>query len=297
MTTPMRFREGGAMTRPEEAIAEIWSLVRIFRSQDYPDLLRSCFAPNTPADVFQECLGVARTAAQSLPFAEPFLWREDARQIMVAAIGAYEPSGTEVWRDDLTLAPSVYDAYERDLIVEKPEYFHIGEYLDATKDVGQLSNLIEYGVPAQDREGHYPRAVLGITFLVVGGVPVPSLQFGGQIGDRVGSHNVKTYAALEWLRSPYVLIERMRLPRAARRRWPALEHDGVRVISLRTSSVEQREAGESSVDWQCRWFVRAHWHRYHTREGVINRHLAPYIKGPEDKPLKPPRPRVFTVVR
>jgi hypothetical protein len=95
--------------------------------------------------------------------------------------------------------------------------------------------------------------------------------------------------------SPY------RLHRAARRR---LEHKGleheplVRVVELRRRAHEARaHAGHMDAEWACRWLVRGHWHRYHTKNGLQPRWVSPYVKGPDDKPLKRPRAEVFAVVR
>jgi hypothetical protein len=75
----------------------------------------------------------------------------------------------------------------------------------------------------------------------------------------------------------------------------------VRVIELRRrEGIEQREDHEAvDVAWSHRWIVRGHWRQQfypskHTNQPIW---ITPYVKGPEDKPLKPPRATVFAVVR
>jgi hypothetical protein len=92
------------------------------------------------------------------------------------------------------------------------------------------------------------------------------------------------------------------LDRAARKRTEA-KIDGqlpcVRVVQLRRpeSSPKRSDSGHEPVEWSCQWLVSGHWHRYHTRDGVQPRWLMPYVKGPEDKPLRPPRATIYAVVR
>lgn len=76
----------------------------------------------------------------------------------------------------------------------------------------------------------------------------------------------------------------------------------VRVVELRKQEVrnyqERGEAGEP-VEWSCRWLVQGHWRNqwYPSRNEHAPAWIGPYVKGPEDKPLKPPKARVYAVVR
>lgn len=87
-------------------------------------------------------------------------------------------------------------------------------------------------------------------------------------------------------------IDRARRKRAGRANIPPR----VTVIQLR--HVESRRAeGESLVEWNHRWPVRGHWHWFHCGENhpqaqevapgkfMCRLWLAPYVKGPADKPL------------
>lgn len=55
--------------------------------------------------------------------------------------------------------------------------------------------------------------------------------------------------------------------------------------------------GARHVDWAWQWAVRGHWRDQPTKEGTKLIWIHPYIKGPEDKPLKPDAGRVFAVTR
>jgi hypothetical protein len=87
--------------------------------------------------------------------------------------------------------------------------------------------------------------------------------------------------------------------RAARRRAAQWRPEPVvKVVQLRRLiHPSPTAAAGQDVEWSCQWLVGQHWHRYHTKNGIEKRWLMPYVKGPEDKPLKMPRARVFAVVR
>jgi hypothetical protein len=74
----------------------------------------------------------------------------------------------------------------------------------------------------------------------------------------------------------------------------------VRVVKLRrlAQAGEQRGASEA-VEWSCRWVVSGHWRQQFYPSTNEHRpiYVLPYVKGPEDRPLKPPRAKVFAVVR
>jgi hypothetical protein len=78
----------------------------------------------------------------------------------------------------------------------------------------------------------------------------------------------------------------------------------VRVIELRRR--EQSEHGDDIADddsegpaWQSQWIVSGHWRQQYYRASNAHkpRYIAPYVKGPADKPLKAPAGDVFAVLR
>lgn len=75
-----------------------------------------------------------------------------------------------------------------------------------------------------------------------------------------------------------------------------------RVIELRRRDYVKDDAETSEAqerDYACQWLVRGHWrNQWYASLGTHQpKWIAPYVKGPEDKPLKQPRANVFAVVR
>lgn len=105
---------------------------------------------------------------------------------------------------------------------------------------------------------------------------------------------------LSFINSPYIVIDQKGLCRQARRRL-GMDQDEqnqkVHFVILRAPLIKRDyESSESDVDWKYRWLVRGH-HRAQWCPSTQSHKLmwiAPYIKGPEDKPLKA---RAYKVVR
>lgn len=89
--------------------------------------------------------------------------------------------------------------------------------------------------------------------------------------------------------------------RATRRRMPVFESEPViRVVSLRRVNYQHKDSTEhEAVEWSCQWLVRGFWRNqwYPSLGNHQPKWIAPYIKGPADKPLKQPRADIFAVVR
>lgn len=75
----------------------------------------------------------------------------------------------------------------------------------------------------------------------------------------------------------------------------------VRVIELRRREHDDEitDRGSEGAAWQCQWIVSGHWRRqyYPASNAHKPRYIAPYVKGPADKPLKAPGGNVFAVLR
>ena len=74
----------------------------------------------------------------------------------------------------------------------------------------------------------------------------------------------------------------------------------IKVITLRR--LEQDRATDPQgreVDWQWRWAVRGHWReQYYPSDGTHKPvFIEAYVKGPEDKPLKPVGQKLFVATR
>jgi hypothetical protein len=109
-------------------------------------------------------------------------------------------------------------------------------------------------------------------------------------------------AAQQWLSQRLLIAREAPLERPARRRAEKVldQVPSLKVIALRAFESSGKEHSDrGAVDWSHRWIVSGHWRKqYHpsTREHVPT-WIHPYIKGPDDKPLKVDGPRVFGVVR
>lgn len=93
-----------------------------------------------------------------------------------------------------------------------------------------------------------------------------------------------------------------RAPRGARRRAARIgkEAENVLVITLRREKRSRDFGeGEEEVQWTRRWMVAGHWRSQWYPAAGIHRQIwiAPYVKGPEDKPLVLHASRVFEFTR
>ena len=96
-----------------------------------------------------------------------------------------------------------------------------------------------------------------------------------------------------------------RVDRATARRLartvPDLPRDpAVNVVVLRHADHVEGETKEHrTVEWRYQWLVRGHWRQQFYRSTGERRPIwiLPYMKGPEDKPVKPPSETVFAVTR
>lgn len=111
-------------------------------------------------------------------------------------------------------------------------------------------------------------------------------------------------AANAFLRQRLLINRPHPVERHARKR---LEKTGAKVPST-VSVVHLRAAEHSSVrgnssdtpvEYSCRWFVRGHWRNQYYKHlgGTRPRYIFPYLKGPDDKPIKVPAASVYAVVR
>lgn len=132
-------------------------------------------------------------------------------------------------------------------------------------------------------------------------------QFTTEYKERLDEWTIASKAALQlfacgclWLQQKIVTASQAPLTRAAQRR---LAREGIDpkclVVELRSKQYTRTTPEEEShhVDWAWQWAVRGHWRDQPTKDGTKLIWIHPYIKGPEDKPLKPDAGRVFAVTR
>jgi hypothetical protein len=110
--------------------------------------------------------------------------------------------------------------------------------------------------------------------------------------------------ALALMEQTLLVPGHVHVPRALAKRYQhslnSMQEPNLRIVELRkreTLPANPYEARE--VEWQHRWFVRAHWRqqRHPTTRAYKPVFVHAYVKGPEGKPLLPPRQTIFSVDR
>jgi hypothetical protein len=109
-------------------------------------------------------------------------------------------------------------------------------------------------------------------------------------------------SAVSFMEQNIIVSEKQRPNRNVRRHLPpfAKNEPLVRVVRLRRQERSINIANSHcDVDWQCQWLVKGHWRQQWYAKTMAHKpkYIMPYVKGPEDKPMKPPRPTIFAVVR
>lgn len=133
------------------------------------------------------------------------------------------------------------------------------------------------------------------------------------IGDayvvRPGDKTLHPYHEMRWIFTALYLMsqrlaskERHDTDRATRRRAernkqvapPFLE-----VVTLRRLQHDRESTIKRSIDWQWQWHVRGHWReQWYPLEGLHKpKFIEAYMKGPAEKPVKPPTITLFAAVR
>jgi len=110
----------------------------------------------------------------------------------------------------------------------------------------------------------------------------------------------RVLSMLSFLNSPYIPKEQSHVSRRMRRTLRLADDEGseeVTFVDLRATAKHKHEESEQhhDVEWKNRWVVRGH-HRaqwYPSLQAHKLIYVAPYIKGPEDMPLKQPAYRVI----
>ncbi len=109
---------------------------------------------------------------------------------------------------------------------------------------------------------------------------------------------------LSFLEQRIVVADRRPPARPLRRRLERERYRGeatIGVIALRRREYASGDADATGQgrDWQHQWIVSGHWRRqfYPASNAHKPRYIAPYLKGPVDKPLKAPDGSVFAVTR
>jgi hypothetical protein len=136
----------------------------------------------------------------------------------------------------------------------------------------------------------------------------PRLSFKGFFDERTNWEidQMKKFvcASGTFMRQKLMAVERVPLERHARKRLAKLgnpkEQDHVSVVSLRRSASKEKSHQtdvQSSREFAWQWTVRGHVRQqfYATLNEHLPVYIHPYLKGPEDKPLKPRSTPIYSV--
>jgi hypothetical protein len=94
-----------------------------------------------------------------------------------------------------------------------------------------------------------------------------------------------------FMNQPFSTVESHHLPRSSRRRLQrktGIEDPKINVISLRRAQHTNGQSKGGTREWSSRWLVKGHWRSQYYPSKQKNNPLwiMPYVKGPQDKPLK-----------
>jgi hypothetical protein len=107
-------------------------------------------------------------------------------------------------------------------------------------------------------------------------------------------------AGLAWLSQRIAVAESQNIERHKRKR--LFREYGVipdtKVVRLRRSDSRDSQSAGGNTEWSCRWVVNGHWRNQPYKDNQRKLiYILPYVKGPDDKPLKAPSTTVFAVSR
>lgn len=110
------------------------------------------------------------------------------------------------------------------------------------------------------------------------------------------------FSLLAFLRQRIIRRERVQSDRASQKiaGRAGLVDRPIEIVTLRATGSKHSEGDNAvAVAWSCRWWVMGHWRQQRCGERGADRRptwIAPYVKGPETKPMRA-RQRMFAVVR
>jgi hypothetical protein len=169
---------------------------------------------------------------------------------------------------------------------------------------GAVKGFQEGFIPAEQFTGRE-----GITFGVVfarifpDGKSIPMFRFLPAIfdGDEVYAAYASFIARMKFMEIELVSKQAVKLSRGYRRRLQREQRPLPNISTISLRRYAQDSSGKSSglKDWQCSWFVKGHWRKqwYPSKDEHQVIYIEPFVKGPKDKPLRPPHESLYVVNR
>lgn len=262
----------------------------------------------------------------TLTNARPYAWSSDTIKAVLAA-GRSIPSDSMIAQWNLQTS-AVWWYFENPLPFRSVEDASLGVKALNIGWVSSPSSTKHLYISAWIFDGK--RMMPSQTFLWKDGIPLNEMlsvsrndhnKLYGQGGDFAEYPNIGVdafiYAAdglarfvmggLVWLNQKVLAESTENVERHARKRYTKAtgrEFTGVQVVNLRRIERPVGEPttgdGEGKREFSCQWQVDGHFRNQAFGSGMTQRRLtwiSPYIKGPEDKPLRIPRQKVYVVNR
>lgn len=234
-------------------------------------------------------------AVHSMETAHPFVWKPNMISICNDAIGQLKED-VSVTVDLLPLNPSIWLFYKVNLIMDsaqnclEPETAdgHIPWPDELAFDVGRFELARIFTLDDGELSYCHVNLELAESKWAVRLFEVPLKV--GSVPDEDSQDVIK---ALLFVQSPYLVWKAERPGRSFIRRakgqFPIAE-ERISIILLRRM-VELRKGAQGEgepIEWSCQWWVSGHWRRQWHPSTKTHKPtwIAPYIKGPPDKPLK-----------
>ena len=282
-----RFPPGSRLVAPDQVLAE-----RLM----YAISLVAWALGRTPKHALRvEGLGgleraFALATAVRLLGAVPHLWANDVRAAVAEmAVAAAAPLPPHVLVTDVLPAPGMWWSWET-------------EWSDPEQPTTKTQGVLLHPLPALNEAGQLHRSGFAASELqtAADGCTVLRPSVLGRFGDcypedfAQGSGYEFIARFLAFLNSPFVPQSTAPATRQARR-WadrigiPDLLDDAVRFVLLRREAHEEQHSLGAGREYRHRWLVSGHfrnqWYRSEQSHKVI--WIAPYVKGPDNAPLKP----------
>lgn len=302
-----------------EALERQVALYRLMQSAKGAELLRRIFGDRIARSVRQSATHIASSPGEGVSWvremlitmlreAEPFWWSSELTAA-AAEMAASMPSWTLTEAD----APAFAGFFWFASPVALPDYIDkpgnslraIAWHPMTDKHSGRL--CVQFAYLMDTGMSNYP-ALPGVAWGWPVGATLEAAEAeavtNAQNRPRVRAMCRFTAACWALLAQQLYLAPRERADRATARR---LKREGwepeplIRVVQLRRVVHPQAQTGDPEpVAWSCRWIVRGHWRQQPYGPGHAQRRptwITPYVKGPEEQPLKTPRATIFAVRR
>jgi hypothetical protein len=271
-------RQNAHNTRPEHAIGEqLWAVMQLASLAATRTEMLSLVYLDRKLDP-----AIASTFAYFMLHAQVYQWSDHCEELADAA-----PLPKHTISRNVMPTPIMFWSRQRSYIIHEPEYFETNWML-VMHGVDRMRILHDEIYGKRDSRRRAEFVLMDIPY----GMIYPD-DFGeGMSQNEIG----RLLKRCSFLASPYTTHTAHGLPHHIRRQMQRSGQQGVfednkadvRVVALRRYRERKPPSGDHRhVDWRHKWWVtghhRAQWYSKEKAHKVI--WIAPYVKGPEDKPV------------